>query len=42
MKNSYFDYRKKIEDPQFEPHARIKMVQVLESVVYVCQESRCV
>ena len=25
----------KLEDPQFEPHAGIKMAQVLESPVYI-------
>ena len=34
----FFDYGKKPEDPQFEPHhaAEIKMAQVLGSLVYIC------
>ena len=32
----YFDRRKKPEYPQFEPHARIKMAQVLGSPLYIC------
>ena len=34
----YFDYEKKknSEDPQFEPHAGIKMAQVLGSLLYIC------
>ena len=32
----YFDYRKKPEDSLFEPHAGIKMAQVLGSPLYIC------
>ena len=36
-KRGYFDYGKNlIEDPKFEPHDGIKMVQVLESPFYIC------
>ena len=35
LKHSYFDYGK-TQDPQIEPHAGIKMPQVLGSVVYIC------
>ena len=31
-----FDYWEKPEDPQFGPHAGIKMAQVLESLVNIC------
>ena len=34
MNRGYFDYGKKLEDPLFEPHARIKIAQVLGSPVY--------
>ena len=34
--SGYFDHQKKPKDPQFKPHARIKMAQVLGSLVYVC------
>ena len=34
--NDYFDYGEKLKDPQFEPHAGIKMVQDLGSLVYIC------
>ena len=30
-----FWLREKAEDPQFEPHARIKMAQVLGSIMYI-------
>ena len=33
--HGYFDYGEKPEDPQFGPHAWIKMAQVLGSPVYV-------
>ena len=36
MNHGYFDYENKPEDPQFEPHARIKMVQILGSLMYIC------
>ena len=36
MNLGYFDYKKKPEDPQFEPHAGIKIAQVLGSLVYIC------
>ena len=29
-------FTKKPEDPQFEPYARIKMAQVLGSLVFIC------
>ena len=32
----YFDYKINSKDPQFEPHARVKMAQVLGSLVYIC------
>ena len=32
----YFDYWKKPENPQFEPHAGIEIVQVLGSLLYIC------
>ena len=31
-----FVLQEKTEDPQFEPHARTKMEQVLGSLVYIC------
>ena len=31
-----FSLREKPKDPQFEPHAGIKMVQILGSLVYIC------
>ena len=33
--DNYFDYWKKPEDTQIEPHAEIKMVQALASLVYI-------
>ena len=36
--HGYFDYgKKKVEDPQFKPHAEVKMVQVLVSLVDICE-----
>ena len=32
----FFDYEKKAEDPQIQPHAGIKMAQGLISLVYIC------
>ena len=31
---------KKPEDPQFEPHVRIKMEQVVGSPLYICDSTR--
>ena len=33
--------RKKPGDPQFEPHAGMKMAQVLVSLVYICSKRLC-
>ena len=35
MNRGYFDYKKKPKDPQFKPHAGIKVAQVLGSMVYI-------
>ena len=39
MNHGYFDYGKKSKDPQFEPHAGIKMAQVLGSPVYIYERT---
>ena len=36
MNHGYFDRGENPEFPQFEPHARIKVVQVLGSPLYIC------
>ena len=36
-----FSLREKPEDPQFEPHAEVKMAQVLGSPLYICVEYNC-
>ena len=36
MNYGYFDYRKNVNTTQFEPHAGMKMVQVLGSLLYIC------
>ena len=36
MNHGYFDYEKKPEDPQFEPHAGINIAHVLGFQVYIC------
>ena len=38
MNHGYFDYGQP-KDSQFEPHARIKMIQVLGSHLYICNDS---
>ena len=37
--HGYFDYGKNPKTPQIQPHAGIKMAQVLRSLVYICGDT---